>query len=404
MDISELPSKLHPQTREYIESTDVKTRKQTGEYFTPPELSIELLKTLPQSIQNTDGLRILDPASGTGEFLRVAENLFENPDLHGWELNEELADISTEVAPDATITVTDTLTQTPEEEFDLIIGNPPYYEMDNKDEMRDRYGEIMYGRTNIYALFIYKSLQLLHNDGYLAFVNPPSMNNGAYFKELRSYIINNCSIENLEIKEDTQLFSGANQSIMLLTVYNTDVHNDYVFTHNDISIFSTNAEYLTNQFEDKYNLRDLGYEVQTGKIPWNQYKDELSDSTSADTIPLVWSKNICNSELVLDNHEKPQYIEPVRKTEGPAIVVNRVVGQPGSGSVRAAYIEPETEFVAENHVNVITADSTVEQRISFEQVLDQLNNPENIDVVQSITGNSQLSKTELEQLFPFSVN
>lgn len=225
MDISELPSDLHPQTQAYIESTDVTTRKQTGEYFTPPELSIELLKTLPQSIQNKDGLRILDPASGTGEFLRVAEKLFENPDLHGWELNEELAEISTDVVPDATITVTDTLTQTPEEEFDLVIGNPPYYEMDNKDEMRDRYGEIMYGRTNIYALFIYKSLQLLHTDGYLAFVNPPSMNNGAYFKELRSYIIDNCSIENLEIKEDTQLFSGANQSIMLLTLYNTDVHN-----------------------------------------------------------------------------------------------------------------------------------------------------------------------------------
>lgn len=397
---------LHPQTKEFIRNSDLEERKDMGQYFTSQTIINDLLKELPESVTEESELRILDPASGTGEFILNALDRFDSPQIEGWELDEELADISRDVLPDSvTITETNTLFTDSDKQYDLIIGNPPYYEITLTDKLRDQYSEVIYGRTNIYSLFIYKSLTMLADDGYLAFVNPPSMNNGAYFKELRKYIVENCSIEHLSIHEDAELFEGASQSIMYFIVKKGNSHNDYVFSKNDITIFSEDAEYLKNKFKDRKTLSELGYQVTTGKLVWNQHKDLLREDVGTNTIPIVWSKNIKNESLEIgsDVHSKPQYIEDFESNEGPAVVVNRVVGKPGSGSIKAAYIPSGKSFVGENHVNVIQPRDDVEQEIDLHEVLRQLNAEENVELVQKITGNSQISKTELQELFPLKV-
>ena len=93
---------------------------------------------------------------------------------------------------------------------------------------------------------------------------------------------------------------------------------------------------------------------------------------------------------------------------GPAIVVNRIVGRPGSGRIRAALIPQGMKFIGENHVNVIYPPKQAkllptEETVSPKDILRQLNSPEKVKVVQSITGNTQISKNELERLFPIDV-
>lgn len=61
---------------------------------------------------------------------------------------------------------------------------------------------------------MYKSLKMLKDDGYLGFIVPTSMNNGRYFKELRKYIVDNCSIQHMEIKKNNNLFNDVTQSVM----------------------------------------------------------------------------------------------------------------------------------------------------------------------------------------------
>ncbi len=401
------------ETLEYIEKEDLDRRKNLGQYFTPKKIRRKLIDQLPDEFLNKNGLKVLDPGCGTGEFLLSVKDRFNSPELYGWDIDEKMVNISREVVPEAEIKKTDTLKREVRDKFDLIIGNPPYYEFSPDEGIKKKYEEVINGRLNIYGLFIYQGIKLLKEGGYLAFVNPPSMNNGAYFSKLREYIINNCNIEYLHILKDAELFHNAQQSTMLLILKKGKNHGDYVFRKNEIMIFSEDAEYLEKKFEDKISLREMGYTVKTGRLVWNQNKDKLTDQKEGN-IPIIWSHNITEDGLELENHEKPQYVDIDDPSVGPAIVVNRVVGKPGSGKVRAALIPEGMKFIGENHVNVIFPpkgkqarffeDGSIDtQNLDLKDILDQLNSNDKIEVVQSITGNTQLSKTELERLFPFDL-
>ena len=72
------------------------------------------------------------------------------------------------------------------------------------------------------------------------------------------------------------------------------------------------------------------------------------------------------------------------------------------------------KFIAENHVNVIFPPQKQEQIgidfktkqdkkrkfLSLEDLVRQLSSTKKMEIVKNITGNTQISKTELENLFP----
>ena len=99
---------------------------------------------------------------------------------------------------------------------------------------------------------------------------------------------------------------------------------------------------------------------------------------------------------------------------GPAIVVNRIVGSVGNSQLKAALVRKGIKFLAEYHVNVIYPPEKNEQlnfilnngensSISLEKITSQLNSKEKIDLLQYLTGNTQISKNELEKLFPLDM-
>jgi hypothetical protein len=57
-------------------------------------------------------------------------------------------------------------------------------------------------------------------------------------------------------------------------------------------------------------------------------------------------------------------------------------------------------FLGENHVNVVRVRAGIEPVIPAEELCDQLNQPETAAAVRLLTGNTQLSATELTHLLP----
>jgi len=399
-----IKDEFRPETLEYMNEVTVGYRKSLGQYFTPESIREKLLSQLPKK----ENPKILDPGCGTGEFLLTAKKYFNNPELYGWEIDEKLVRISQRLAPDAQIEKTDALKRNDYGKYDFVIGNPPYYEFRPDIELRKKFGEVINGRANIYNLFVYQGIKLLKRGGYLAYVVSPSMNNGAFFAKLRSYIVENCNIEYLSVLDSPDLFNGALQSVMLLILKKGENKGDYIFKRNGILIFSEEVDYLTKVFEGKTTLYELGYEVKTGRLVWNQNRHLLTNEADGN-IPLIWSYNITRDGLKLGNHKRPQYVKITGGYDmGTAIVVNRIVGRPGSGRVRAALIRQRMKFIGENHVNVIYPPKQAkllptEETVSPKDILRQLNSPEKVKVVQSITGNTQISKNELERLFPIDV-
>lgn len=388
------------ETRRYIEGTPLSKRKEHGQYFTPAPLRKKLLDLIPP----LSSPRIVDPAVGTGEFLADARDYFDRPDLTGWDIDEELVELARQVVPEADISRRNALNEPFTERFDLVVGNPPYYEFKPEKKLRSRYEDVIHGRVNIYGLFFKLGLEMLKPGGILAYVVSTSMNNGAYFSALRDFITSRADIQHLEILDDHDLFEGAQQSVMLIVLKKQENTGRYIFGYNGHRIFSEKAEALKDTFSDKTTLAERGWTVKTGRVVWNQNRDKLTRDKEKG-VPLIWSYNITNDGLTIPHdEERPQYIKWENTRTGPAIVVNRVTGTGKHINLRAGYVPPDVEFTAENHVNVvIPPPDCPDPEKQCQNVLAELRNPENTDALKHIIGNTQVSATELRELFPLGI-
>jgi type I restriction-modification system DNA methylase subunit len=86
-------------------------------------------------------------------------------------------------------------------EFDFVIGNPPYlnkasaYVRKNKTKLRSIYGKINAHET--YSMFIVNSIWRLKEGGKLGFITSDSFLTLSTHKKLRKFILNNCKINEI---------------------------------------------------------------------------------------------------------------------------------------------------------------------------------------------------------------
>ena len=386
---------------DYLKNTDIKKRKKLGQYFTPKSIRELLLSKLPKK----DNADILDPACGSGEFLLSCKKYFKNPILYGFDIDKKLINISSKLVKNASIKNFDFLNiDINKKKYDYIIGNPPYFELKLNEEIKKKYFDIIKGRVNIFSLFIKIGLEALKDEGYLAYVVPPSMNNGAYFSKLREYIIKNSSLEYLHIIDGADNFHLANQKVMLIILKKTNSKKSSknIFKKNGITIFTEDKKFLNKAYKNTVSLKDIGYEVKTGSIIWNEHKEKLTNDKNNSTL-LIWASNINNGKIIIGYTKgKPQYIKNISNDliiKSRVVVVNRITGSSKDINIKAAIVN-EKEFVCENHVNVIYMSKNANCNYSLEDIFKALQNKTNIKVMRLISGNTQISKTELERLLP----
>jgi hypothetical protein len=93
-----------------------------------------------------------------------------------------------------------------------------------------------------------------------------------------------------------------------------------------------------------------------------------------------------------------------RRLRGPALLVNRVIGAVGRGELRTALVPDGREFLAENHVNVVRlrTDGAAPDppALDWQQLQAAIEAPGTGDRARLLSGNTQLSATELTHLLP----
>jgi len=397
-------------TIDYLKNRPKEERSPLGQFITPRSLRDALL----DQIELTPGMKVLDPGVGTGEFLYSCNARVDNLILEGWDIDPEVVKVAKKLVPNAEIKIQSALDQDWKENFDIIIGNPPYFEMRNLDaKTRQRYKNVIGGRPNIFSLFFAAGLGALKSNGVLGYVVPPSMNNGAFFTKLRSYISHNASIEFLKVYTDSDLFLDAQTAVQLIVLRKGKKSSKHVIDLGKLArtaeqryIFVEKAESFKNEFIDRTNLWNLGYKASTGSLVWNKHKDMLRRIPEKDSIPLIWAHNITSKlDIVIDegHPKKPQHVLSKEFLVGPAIVVNRITGSVGQGSLRCALIPDGYKFIGENHVNVITKRKDMTPLITLEEVLQLLRKPGINDKVQKLTGNTQISCVELTHFLPLDI-
>ena len=176
---------------EYSKTADLEYRRAFGQFFTP----FEIVKFMSEWVLGNKKrkMSILDPAAGFGIFPRALSMLNKNKTMlfDLWEIDKKIAkkleEVANEIGVDATVHQEDFLKNGWNKKYDGIIANPPYFKHHHISEKEKVFQEVCLRtyfkfsiQTNIYCWFLIKAINLLDDEGRLAFIVPSEFFNANY--------------------------------------------------------------------------------------------------------------------------------------------------------------------------------------------------------------------------------
>jgi adenine-specific DNA-methyltransferase len=166
--------------------------EQLGQVFTPPTVVNFML-----DLCRNKG-RALEPSAGDGAFFQLLQE--RQPDCVGIEIDAE-------VAP-AGIEIRDFFDYPISEQFDTIIGNPPYVRfqdvaVDTKNRLKS---DLFDARSNLFLFFIEKCVHHLKPGGELIFIVPREFIKLTAAKKLNAWLFAQGSITDFFETGDTRVF------------------------------------------------------------------------------------------------------------------------------------------------------------------------------------------------------
>jgi len=351
--------------------------------------------------------RILEPCYGSGEFIRVLNEKYKKSRIEGIEMNETMAELcekDDEIHKENVDLVRGDYLKTEfEGEYDLVIGNPPFYVM-KRGDVEKEYLKYIEGRPNIFVLFILKSLKLLKKGGILSFVLPSSFKNCLYYNKLRELIDETCEIIGIEDCEGAKWLETTQETMILCVKKKVGKNGEWVIKRGEYTIFNTKEKVkrIKELYEGSKTLNEMDFKVNVGNVVWNQRKKLLSMDEN-DT-RLIYSGDIKDKKLIkkaYKNVEKKNYI----KKEGNndiILVMNRGYGV-GRYNFDYCLIDMEEKYLIENHLICIRYDKDIEKedkRKLYEKICGSLDDERTKEFIRLYFGNGAVNTTELREIIP----
>ncbi len=111
--------------------------------------------------------------------------------------------------------------------FDVVIGNPPYVQLNMLDINIQKYLLANYtANTDLYSIFVEKSFNLVKNNDFISFIIPNLFIKGVNYKRLRDVI--NKNSENVEIKDyGDGVFFGVKMPTCVCSFTKGESHKDH---------------------------------------------------------------------------------------------------------------------------------------------------------------------------------
>lgn len=252
--------------RIYLEKNKIKNRKDLGQFFTPYNIALFMIKDSISNIHNN--LKILDPACGLCIFQRAYNNLFplkKETKFINYDIDRNI----NKVLKKYKIVNKDYLLERwSKNKFDFIISNPPYKKhinIENKQLLNTKFNEKLNFNfkitMNYYCYFILKSLYELKYNGVATFIVPYEFLNSNYGEEFKSYIIECSYLEEIMIFDNSDcIFNNALTTTCILKFKKIN-HKEIIFSKLDI----TNNK-IIKEYSIIHNYSDLNY-----KYKWKNY-------------------------------------------------------------------------------------------------------------------------------------
>ena len=256
---------------EYIRITATEHRKRYAQFFTPEAIADFMAEWV---YHDGKGKVILEPAYGLGVFTRSLLRIDSTINVNAYDIDEHILEISkynlsTQGISQVVLHHCDYLTTSWEKKYDSIICNPPYLKFHDYDNNRlvsivnEKLHSNLSKFTNLYTLFLMKSLSQLKQGGRCAYIIPSEFLNSDYGVEVKRYLLSlGIRLHFIIVDFEENVFDGAITTACIVLCENTQ--NDGSIRFSQIDTISKLQWAL-----DNYQVRQT-IELEP-KIKWKNY-------------------------------------------------------------------------------------------------------------------------------------
>ncbi|SHJ20756.1 adenine-specific DNA-methyltransferase [Tangfeifania diversioriginum] len=280
--------------KDYSKLTSLEHRKKFAQYFTPYPLASLMASWI---LNNSNLKTVLEPAIGLGVFSRA---LLERNDIKikGFEIDNTILTKSKEIFADydnIDFILKDYMFNDWDNKYDGIICNPPYFKFHNYDnktiikEIGTRLSIKLNGFTNLYSLFLLKSIHQLNKNGRLAYIVPSEFLNSDYGKLVKTELIKKKILRHLIIIDfKEKVFDDALTTASILLCSNDTYSNRVKFTYvNKLTELNKVEELIANypvinDEANTYFLHELSPDVK-----WRKYYQKQKSTAFKNLIPFA---------------------------------------------------------------------------------------------------------------------
>ena len=208
---SETVAELEARRRALQDALDAESRaavrNQMGQFATPPGLAVEIQRYAKAHLGNSEGIRFMDPAIGTGSFYSALLAVFPHTQITaavGYEIDPRYGRPAAQLWGDrgldirlADFTRAQAPTSTPK--FNLLICNPPYVRhhhisSDEKQRLRwrtrDTCGVDVSGLAGLYCHFLGLGHAWMAPGGLAGWLIPSEFMDVNYGRCVKQYLLN----------------------------------------------------------------------------------------------------------------------------------------------------------------------------------------------------------------------
>lgn len=278
---------------EYSKITSSEHRKKFAQFFTPLPIADLMAKWI---LGNNDLQTVLEPAFGLGIFSRAIFEHKKNVNIKGFEVDfkiYEKAKTAFSSNQSVSIILEDYLSNDWENKYDGIICNPPYFKFhdyDNKTLIKEIESNLnckLTGFTNIYTLFLLKSIFQLNKNGRAAYIVPSEFLNSDYGKLVKSYLIRSQTLRHIVVIDfEENVFDNALTTASIILCANDQSSEKVQFTNVNSSKDLEKVEQLISIYP-QFSESTVNFSELNPEIKWRAYYQEQNSTKFKDLVPFT---------------------------------------------------------------------------------------------------------------------
>ena len=277
----------------YSKSISIEHRKKFAQFFTPFPIADAMAKWLLGNDQLKD---VLEPAFGLGVFSRAILNHKKEINIKGFEVDETIFNNAKQYFQDienVNLLLQDYMYNDWKNKYDGIICNPPYFKFhdyDNKNILKEIETNLkckLNGFTNLYTLFLLKSIHQLSKNGRCAYIIPSEFLNSDYGKLVKAYLIKSKTLRHIIVIDfEENVFDDALTTASIILCANDNLTDKVQFSNIQSLQDLSKIDEIINKYpnlsetEQTYSFTELNPEIK-----WKAYYQKQNSIKFKNLVP-----------------------------------------------------------------------------------------------------------------------